>query len=783
MQRLFDGIINHRKAILVLFALLLAVSVFLIPLVSINYDLGKYLPEDSPSTIAYQVMTREFQDSAPNLRVMARNVTVPQALELKDKLRQVEGVQSVRWLDDVASTTVPLSMLDPALLDAFYKDSAALYQITATGDTQTVVAAIRDVIGPDNAMAGSAVNVGAATSETGKQMTVVILLVIPLVLVILLLATRSYFEPVLFFVTIAVAVAINMGANAFFDNISFVTAAACAVLQLAVSMDYCIFLLHRFTEYRDAGHEPVEAMRYALRSAFSSVLGSGLTTLIGFCALILMQFRIGADLGIVMAKSIVLSLLAALVLLPGLALLTYPLIDKTHHRPFLPGFGKFGRAVFKLRFVALLLMLILIVPSFLANRRTQFYFGASHMFDETTQVGRDSAAINNLFGESSTLVLLVPLGNTAGEVQLSHDLHALPFVKNITSYVDTVGAAVPPEFLDEATRRQLLSEQYSRFILTTDLQAEGDATFTAIAQLKSIAGGYYDNYYLAGEPATNYDMHTVSKHDLDIVNYIAIAAILLVLLIMFRALLLPFIVVLAIETAIWINLAVPYFANTPLFFIAFLILSAIQLGATVDYAILFTNRYLEERESADRNDAVVEALRNSSLSILTSGLIFTSGGLLLSATTSQAAIKQIGLLVGRGAALSTAMVLLVLPALLWLFDRAIFATMKRRPVFSDIAEPEETQPPEIYGDEQYDYVDVDGDGRQYTYDPVEEQSAPPPQDDDDDPLQALRVEVQPTAMQVDFDPMSYEDSIVPDQSVFDQFGQATQPTAQKEEQP
>ena len=389
-------------------------------------------------------MNKEYDMSIPNARVMISDVSISEALDMKQKLLDIDGVDDVTWLDDVVDTDIPLGTQDKDVVENYYKDNNALFTVTVDEQTRLVtVNTIRKLIGDENSMSGSAVNTSVATQATNSEIKKIILLVLPICLAILCITSHSWIEPILLLGTIGVAIILNKGTNLMFGTISFVTNAAGGVLQLAVSMDYSIFLLHRFEEMRAQGQEPKEAMINALCKSTSSILSSGLTTIIGFAALILMRFKIGPDMGIAMAKAITLSLITVFVLFPVILLYFYPLIDKTRHKYIVPDFEKFSKVVMKVMLPAVIVFFILIVPCNLAQKINSFSYGSSKLFSENTQIGRDTKKIDSIFGKSNNLVLMVPKGDLQKETELSDKLHEIPQVSRIISYVDSAGAEVP----------------------------------------------------------------------------------------------------------------------------------------------------------------------------------------------------------------------------------------------------------------------------------------------------------------------------------------------------
>ena len=678
MKKFYMSLVNHRKTMVMIFTMVFVVCLLLGNLVKVNYDINDYLPESSPSTVSLELMQEEFDGGIPNARIMISDVTIPEALEYKEKLEAVDGVTAVTWLDDVVSIFVPLSTLDTDTLETYYKDNNALFTVTIEEDRRIeAVSSIREIIGEDNAMTGSAVSTAISTTETVLEINKISIFTVLFVLVVLVMTTNSWMEPLIVLIGLGLAIVINNGTNLIFGEISFVTNAAGSILQLAVSLDYSVFLLHRFEECRQENPDVKAAMTEALCKSTSSILSSGLTTVIGFLALVLMQFRLGPDLGLALAKGVAISLITVFVFMPSFILLTYKWLDKTRHKDLLPKFDLFGKSVQKMTIPMVCIFVILIIPAYLASNANDYYYGSSNIFGNETQLGSDTAVIESVFGKSDTYVLMVPAGDTATETELSQELNNLPQVTSIISYVDLAGAEIPLEYLDENTLSQLISKNYSRMVLSVDVPYEGEDAFSLVEQVRDIAQKYYsDTYYLAGEGVSTYDLMETVTDDMVKVNLMAIAAVFIVLLLSLRSISLPIVLVLSIETAIWINLSIPYFMDTPIFYIAYLIISSIQLGATVDYAILMTDRYKENREMMNKKAAVIQTISDVTVSILTSGSVLTVVGLLLGYITTNQLLGQLGIFIGRGAILSLIIVLFVLPGLLYLFDPLIIRKRK-----------------------------------------------------------------------------------------------------------
>lgn len=680
MERLVNGILKYKKSILVFFILATVISLFTSSMVNINYNIMDYLPEEAPSTKALDVMNEEYDKGAANVRVVLKDVSIVDALKYKEKIKKVDGVDDIRWLDDVVNIKEPLELQNQDTIESWYKNNEALFSITVNEDKEeSAINEIGEIIGENGMISGSAVNIVFAQETTEKELIKMMVILIPIILIILFLTTSSWFEPVLFLSTIGIAIIINSGTNLILGEISFVTKAAGSILQLAVSMDYSIFLLHRFSEFRNEGLAVKEAMKEAILKSVSSILSSGLTTVVGFAALIVMKFKIGPDMGFVMLKAICLSLISVLVLLPVLALYCYKLIDKTQHKSFMPKFNKFAKVSYKFRHISIILFLLLLIPCFLAQQNNSFSYGASEIYsDESTKIGHDTAAINKEFGKTNPLVLMVPKGDLVSERALCDELENIDKITSITSYAETVGITIPTEYVPDDTLSQLISDNYSRFIIVANVKVEGDETFALIDEIRNLAYKYYDDsYYFLGESVNTLDLKETIEDDNKKVNAISIIAIMIILLLTFKSLSLPIILVLVIEFSIWSNLTFNYFIGNDVFYIAYLIISSIQLGATIDYAILFTNRYIENRETMNKKEATQATISTTTVSILTSASILATAGIILGEISTNSIIAQLGILVGRGAILSLILVLFVLPALLMLLDRLIAKTTKK----------------------------------------------------------------------------------------------------------
>lgn len=689
MGRLVHVIVRHRKTVVTAFVIAAVICLCLIPLVRTNYDMVDYLPESAQSTEAVRIMSNDFSTDLPNANVMVKDITLPQALEVKGELEAIDGVDSVMWLDDVVDIAVPLETADDSLVETYWHQGsadrgAALFQVTiADGAESTTIDAIRalvDSYGAGNAVSGEAADTAQMQDGTVSEVLNAVVIVVPIIVVLLILSTSSWIEPLLFFAAIGVSIILNMGTNIVFGEVSFLTYSVSPILQLAVSLDYAIFLLHEFGRQRTLVDDVSEAMALAMRRSMSTVAASALTTLFGFVALAFMQFQIGADLGLNLVKGIVFSFVSVMFFLPALTLLVWKGIDKTEHRPLMPSFAHVNRALSKVRIPATVIVVLLVIPAFLGQAHLTFTY-QNNSPDPETRTGADILAIEGEFGQNNAVAVLVPRGDVARELALSEELADIDNVKSVMSYALSVGPEVPQEFLDEDVTEQFYSDDWARIIAYVDTDVESSEAFATVEAIESAAARYYDTSYAAGQSANLYDMAQIVSVDNTVVTLVAVVAIFLVLLVTFRSLALPFILLFSIEAGIWINLAIPYFMGEKLNFMGYLVVNTVQLGATIDYAILLTTRYMAHRKDFPARQAAHLALGESFRSVLVSAAILATAGFALAVTSSLSAVSTLGILLGRGALFSLALVSCVLPGLLVLFDKLIRKTTYRAAFF------------------------------------------------------------------------------------------------------
>ena len=676
-----DLIISHRKLIEKIFTVLVLLSLICAPMVGINYDLTKYLPDSSPSAQALDIMEDEF--TYPGMgRVMLKDVTLYEAKNIKDRIADVDGVDMVMWADLTTNIYGSSEFIDYDDIDDYYhEDNQTAYMDIVFKDkdssTQThkAIRQIEQIVGEHGLVAGSATSDTNLGPTINKEVARVMVLAVIIIYIILTITTTSWFEPVMFLSILGIAIVINMGTNIFLGEISFLSNAVGAVLQLACSMDYSIFLLHAFTQERAQGIEPEQAMANAWRSAFSSVFASGMTTIVGFAAMCLMNFGIGPDMGIVLAKGIAISLATVLLLMPALILRFQDIVAKTKHRPFIPtqsrGIGNFA---FRIRRPLFIAVLLIIIPCYVAQGMANFSYGNEAVANSPgTPVYEAEQQMNAEFGKSNMMIALVPLDSNLTEKQMTDEIDDLPYVKYALSLSSVLPEGIPEDFLPENITSIMHSEHWARVIINVRSSGESEDAFHFADSIRAIVNRYYpgETTYLVGVTPSTQDIKSIIVPDYNRVNIVSLLGVALVVALTYKALILPLVVLIPIECAIFINTALPYIYGQRTMYLGFIIVGCIQLGATVDYSILMTGNYLDARTQGDKKEAVIRAVSTSAESVMTSGMIVMTVAYGLYFMTSVEAISSLGRLIGRGAFISVIMVLFFLPMCLMIFDRFI----------------------------------------------------------------------------------------------------------------
>lgn len=667
---LTEFIISKSKLIEKIFALLFIISAVCFPLVEINYDLSKYLPDDMPSKKGIDLMEQEFGYPG-TARVMITEVSIYEAKLYKDKIEQMKGVDRVQWTDAQVDVYQANLFLKQENLEDYYKDGNAIMDITFSGKssdslTSEAITKVQELLGEKGHFGGPAVQDKFLNEVIMKEMMFIMAFAVILILGILTAATNSWFEPILFLVVILISIVINMGSNLILGSISSMTLSVAAVLQLAIAMDYTIILLDNFSKERAQGHQAEEALAVAIRKSIVPIASAGAAAIIGFLALVLMRYSIGKDMGLVLAKGIAISLVTVVFLTPAFLLRWYQLIEKTAHRPFVPSFIPFARNIRRYRYLILVIVLVLAVPSFVAKDMTDFTFGNDAMgLSRGTVVYEDEEAMNREFGRSNLVLAIVPNISLVTERALTEELEELEYINYATSLSTLAPIGVPVDFLPENMTELLHTKEYARIILSLKTATESELAFGSVDEISKIVKTYYpENSYIIGVTPSTQDIKSVIVDDWERIDKLSLLGVALAIMVAFRSLALPVVLMIPIQAATFVNMAIPYLMGDRIMFMGYVIVSCLQLGATIDYSIVMTDHYLEQRKTKDKVEASVAAAAASALPILTSGVILTAAGYGVYLFSSVTAIADLGRLIGRGAILSMAMVLVLLPNLL-----------------------------------------------------------------------------------------------------------------------
>lgn len=682
---LIDLIIKKGKWIEAIFTAAVICSCIAACFVEVNYDLSEYLPSYAPSKAGLNLMEEEFGYPG-TARVMIGPVSLYEAKTYKDQIAQIDGVDIVMWADTSANIYGSNSFIDYDDIRDYYRDDYAVMDIifeNGDSDTQTrkAISRMQSMLGDRGYLAGSAVQNKSLDETLKREISLAMAMGVFMIAAVLCLTTTSWFEPVMFLMIMGIAILINMGTNIIIHRISFLTFSVAAILQLAVAMDYSVFLLHSYIREKAAAPDKETAMARALRNSLSSILASGATTIVGFVVLMLMRFTIGKDMGFVLAKGIVISLLTVIFLMPTLILKWGDKVEKTTHRQFVPSsYERVGRLVYKVRYAVLAAIVILVIPAFSAQNMNQFIFGNSALGSSPgTQVYEDEQQMNGRFGKSNLVLVLIPNTSMVKEKELSEDIEDLYYTKSVTSLASTLPVGVPESILPRSAVSLMHTEHYSRIMVYIKTSDESEFAFQCSDEIRELVAKYYpqDSYVTGVTPSTQ-DIKEIITKDYSFVNILSTLGVALVVMVTFKSLLVPVVVLIPIEVAIFFNMALPYFAGENMLYLGYIIVSCLQLGATVDYSILMTNNYVDIRQTCqDKITAIVKTISLSLISILTSGLILTIVGYGLYLVSSVQAIADLGHLIGRGAVISMFMVVFLLPVLLVAIDKELVRARDR----------------------------------------------------------------------------------------------------------
>ena len=666
-----------RIGIVIFVLLLVLFSYLFIPETNVNYDMTIYLPDDASSKIGLNLLKDEFGEETM-IQVLIMDIDISDYLQIQSELMNVSHVSNIIWLDDYVDQLelVPLDMIPDELEFAFYQDNDAL--ITILFDLDTYSTLLEDSINDiksilsdyDLSLRGEPLTHIESRQIANQETIKIMFLIVPLVVVLLVISSHSWFEPVLILLTLGIAVVFNLITNGLLPNVSFITQTMSLALQLALSIDYALFVIHRFYEERENLPRD-EASKEAFKHSIKPITISAATTIAGFLALGLMEFSIGLDIALVLSKGILFSYLSTIILMPIFLHWFDSVIMKSKHRVFFPSFSFLSKIQYKFKYVFLGVLILCLGVGFYLQRNTNYLFGADSVGDKMSEVNQDLEYIESRFGPNHQLVVLVPNETIIQEVQLTNLLINHPHVLSVQTLVTEVDPNIPREFLLEDLVNYYVSEQHTRIIIQTDLYKENDALYQFVDEINVIIETQYDTYYLVGQSQALVDIKDSIESQGSWIMLITVLAVGLIVGLIFKSYKIPILLVSIILSAIWLNLSLLVIGDISVLYIGYLIVMSIQLGATIDYAVLYTHRYLEERQSFPKEQAMREAFRKSSISMMISGMILTVAGFVEALFSNLDSVTKIGLLLGRGALISLLMILIFLPVVLLIFDRWI----------------------------------------------------------------------------------------------------------------
>ena len=681
-MRFSKAVVKYRVAILIVALALLAPAVLGMVNTRINYDMLDYLPEDMDTVIGQNELLSDFGKGAFSL-VIVEDMPAKDVAALKEKIAAVEHVDSVVWYDSIADLRLPMELLPDSVYQKFNTDNATLMAVffdsaTSADVTMDAIRQIRSLAGQQCFVTGMSALVTDLKDLCEQEEPVYVGLAVLLACAAMMLLLDSWLAPLVFLFSIGVSIVYNLGTNVMLGEISYITKAMAAVLQLAVTMDYSIFLWHSYNEQREKVSDPNEAMANAIHATLSSVVGSSATTIAGFAALCFMSFTLGKDLGLVMAKGVLLGVLGCVTLLPSLILLLDRPLQRTRHRPLIRNANGFARGITKAFPVMLVIFALLVYPALYGYRKTneEVYYDMGQCLPEDIDYVIANHKLIDDFDIASTHMMLVDASLSPRDLRaMQNELEQVDGVRYVLSLQSLLGSRVPAEALPDSVRSIVESDRWQLWIISSEYRVASDAVNEQITSLQSILKKYNPSGMLIGEAPCMKDMIDTTGHDFEVVNAVSIIAVFLIILLVEKSLTLPFILIAVIELAIFINLGLPHYLGQSLPFIAPICISTIQLGATVDYAILMTTRYKAERVGGSaKREAVTTALGASTPSILVSGLGLFAATFGVALYSDMDIIRSMCMLMARGALVSMGCVLLFLPALLMLLDKAVCKT-------------------------------------------------------------------------------------------------------------
>lgn len=693
-MRFSKAVVKHRILILIVVLVLMIPSVLGMAGTRINYDMLDYLPEDMETVIGQNELLEDFGKGAFSF-IIVEDMPAKDVAALKEKIEQVDHVETVLWYDSIADLSIPMELLPDKIYNEFNTENATMMAVffdtsTSSDITMDAIREIRQIAGKQCFVSGMSALVTDLKDLCEKEEPIYVGIAVLLACVAMLVFLDSWLVPFVFLASIGMMILLNLGTNYFMGEISYITKALSAVLQLAVTMDYSIFLWHSYNEQRTRCDDNKAAMAVAIKETLASVVGSSITTVAGFIALCFMSFTMGRDLGIVMAKGVLLGVLGCVTVLPALILVFDKPLQKTKHKSLIPNMGGFAKGVVRIFPVFIVIFALLIPPAYYGYSKTndEVYYDMGQCLPEDMEYVIANSKLSEDFDIASTHMLLVDANLPAKSVRsMMKEMEQVDGVKYVLGLESVIGSRIPEEILPESITSILKNDKWELLLINSEYKVASDAVNDQISDLNTILKKYDESGMLIGEAPCMKDMIETTSHDFQVVNAISILAIFIIIALVEKSLSLPFILISVIEVAIFINLGLPHYLGQSLPFIAPICISTIQLGATVDYAILMTTRYKAERIRGNgKKDAVWTALSTSIPSIVVSGMGLFAATFGVAIYSDIDIIGSMCMLMARGAIVSMLAVIFILPALLLLCDKIICATtwgMRKKTHFTD----------------------------------------------------------------------------------------------------
>ena len=683
MVKVGKKIVKFRVPILILSIILLITAVWGYVNTRINYDVLTYLPEDIETMQGQEIMTNDFGIGAFSM-LMVDGMEDKEIVKLKEKVEKVDGVENVLWYDSLADISVPQSVLPSKLYDEYNTEDGTMMAVffkdgTSSDETMKAITEIRKITGEQCFLSGMSAIVEDTKELAEKETPLYVLIAVALSALVLAITMESIFVPVLFLLSIGIAIVYNLGTNVFFGEISYITKALAAVLQLGVTMDYSIFLMHSYQEQQVRYNGDKErAMAHAISQTFSSVIGSSVTTVAGFIALCFMSFTLGKDIGIVMAKGVIFGVLVCVTVLPSMILCCDKLIEKTKHKPLLPDIGRISDKVTKRYVIYVVTFVILLFPAIYGNNHTGVYYNLDESLPKDLPSVIANTKLKEDYNMNTTHMILVDSSVAGSDVKkMSQEIEKVDGVKWVLGLDNLVGSGVPADMLPESVTGMLKNDKYQLLMVNSTYKVATDKVNKQIEQIDKIMDKYDKGAMLVGEGPLTKDLINITDTDFKRVSAVSIGIVFVIILLLFKSITIPVILVGVIEFAIFVNMGIPFYTGTKLPFVASIVIGTIQLGATVDYAILMTTRYQRERSrGAGKFDAITTAHKFSAQSIIVSALSFFAATIGVGLYSNIDMISSLCILMARGALISMVVVVLILPSLFMVFDKIIVKTSK-----------------------------------------------------------------------------------------------------------